>query len=677
MLSILLALVALAYVNFNRLAEVNRRNIHSYHVLEETHGVLASLINMESGARGFVLTDDEQFLEPFLRGRTEFFRHLNAALELTGDNPEQQQRFRRIRTQQERWMRLYEPVLAARGSSANNAEAIIKATIGARQRKEIMDSMRVIVAAIEETERVSLRRRSQEEAGRQYWTKVTLMGGGAFAVLLSIALATLLARSARRLSAVNTRLKEEAAERLRAEQSAQRLAAIVESSEDAIYAQTLDGTIASWNKGAEKLYGYSAAEAVERSVAFLVPAHCADELPQLLAQLRRGEYIESYETQRLRRDGQCIDVSLTISPIKDASGVVTGASAIARDITERKRAEDALRESEERYALAARGANDGLWDWNLKTNEIYFSPRWKAMLGHEDHEIGSSADEWFSRIHSEDVERVRAELAEHLEGASPDFESEHRMRRSDGVYCWVHSRGLALRAASGSAYRIAGSQTDITERKVAEHQLLHDVYHDALTGIPNRAQFMNRLEQMLQTAKRRNDYVFAVLFLDLDGFKAVNDTHGHATGDELLIVVARRLKAALRGSGGSERNAHPDLAARLAGDEFTLLLDNIKGVNDAIAVAERVRCELETPFMLGSHEVRISVSIGIALSTTGYRESGNILRHADAAMYEAKKQGKARYVILDNRVTDQPAPAQSGLAEEERARAMQAIASLN
>lgn len=308
------------------------------------------------------------------------------------------------------------------------------------------------------------------------------------------------------------------------------------------------------------------------------------------------------------------------------------------EIRERKQVEEALRESEERYALAARGASDGLWDWDLKTDKIYFSPRWKSMLGFGENEIGNSPDEWFNRIHLEDVEQVKAEIDAHLAGLTPHFESEHRMRHRDGTYRWMLSRGLAVRDEDGRTYRMAGSQTDITERKRAKERLLHDALHDSLTDLPNRTLFMDRLRRAVRRTNRREDYMFAVLFLDLDRFKVVNDSLGHVIGDQLLIAIAQRLEACLRPG---------DMVARLGGDEFAVLLDDIGDASDAIRIADRIQKTLTASFNLHGREVFTSASIGIASSVTGYNRPEDILRDADIAMYRAKARGKARYEVFD------------------------------
>jgi diguanylate cyclase (GGDEF)-like protein/PAS domain S-box-containing protein len=315
------------------------------------------------------------------------------------------------------------------------------------------------------------------------------------------------------------------------------------------------------------------------------------------------------------------------------------AVALARIGTQlsHKRAQEGLRESEERYALAARGANDGLWDWNLQANVVYFSTRWKNMLGYQESEIGDKPDEWFDRIHDADRERVTQEIAAHQAGSVPQFESEHRVLHKDGTFRWMLCRGLAVRNGSGTTSRMAGWQTDITEGKVS----------DPLTGLPNRLLFTDRVGRLIKHTKRRKDYLFAVLFLDLDGFKMINDSLGHLVGDQLLVGVASRLEKCLRATDTVARLGDGCIVARMGGDEFTVLLDDLKHPDDAKQAAERLMKAVTAPFMLGGREVFTSISIGIALSNTSYEQAEDILRDADTAMYRAKSLGKARYEIFD------------------------------
>ena len=293
-----------------------------------------------------------------------------------------------------------------------------------------------------------------------------------------------------------------------------------------------------------------------------------------------------------------------------------------------------LQESEERYALAARGANDGLWDWNLVTGEIYFSPRWGQMLGYSESECWTTPEQWFSHIHAEDRERVRAAITAHCDGKTPEFVSEYRMRKKSGGYIWTLSRGIAVRDPAGKAIRMAGSQTDITEGKIV----------DPLTRLPNRPYFMDRLGSAIETARLQKK-LFAVLFVDLDQFKLVNDSLGHAAGDELLIDFAGRLRAGVRSN--SRRNGSAEsVVARIGGDEFAIFLGQIQCETDASTIATRVLKRLGEPFHIDGRKIFVSASIGIALSSTG-RTPEELLNNADTAMYQAKTNGKARFEFFN------------------------------
>jgi diguanylate cyclase (GGDEF)-like protein/PAS domain S-box-containing protein len=303
----------------------------------------------------------------------------------------------------------------------------------------------------------------------------------------------------------------------------------------------------------------------------------------------------------------------------------------------RKHAEEALRESEERYALAARGANDGLWDWDLVADKTYYSPRWKSMLGWTEEEITDIPDEWFRRIHPDDVDRVRADITAHLDEQTPHYEDEYRVLHRDGNYLWMLGRGLAVRDGNGKAYRIAGSQTDITRGKVV----------DVLTGLPNRVLFMDRLSRSFERARRMKDKTLALIFLDLDSFKLINDSLGHLIGDQLLVAIAGRLEATVRTSDSVARLGRNHTIARLGGDEFTILLEDIVSALDATRVAERIANDLAVPFVVGGQELFPTASIGIALYNPTYQNPEELLRDADTAMYSAKAIGKGRYELFD------------------------------
>jgi diguanylate cyclase (GGDEF)-like protein/PAS domain S-box-containing protein len=330
-------------------------------------------------------------------------------------------------------------------------------------------------------------------------------------------------------------------------------------------------------------------------------------------------------------------VRVVKTPIHDARGYVVGVQGMFWDVTDLHRAQKALETSEQRYALAVEGAHDGLWDWDLRSGEIYFAPRWKSMLGHEDEEIAKSPEEWMKRVHPGDLEKLKTDLAAHVLGKTAHFENEHRMLHKDGGYRWMLSRGIGVRARSGKAVRLAGSQTDITDRKRFEEQLAQQAFYDTLTGLPNRALFMDRLALAVTRARRRKTAMFSVLFLDVDRFKDVNDSLGHLKGDLLLTAIARRLETCVRPG---------DTVSRLGGDEFTILLDDMRDPADAVQVADRILEQMGKPFPLEGQEVFATVSIGIAPGAH-YEKPDDLLRDADTAMYRAKDRGKNCYEVFD------------------------------
>lgn len=294
--------------------------------------------------------------------------------------------------------------------------------------------------------------------------------------------------------------------------------------------------------------------------------------------------------------------------------------------------------SEERFALAARGSNDGLWDLDLVKNRIHLSERWKEMLGYKGSDIGSDPNEWFDRVHKEDLPALKEALRAHYDGETDHFEAEFRMVGKSNQSIWVLCRGMCVHDEEGRAIRIAGSLTDISLRKLQEAQLVRSAFYDPLTGLANRALFMDRLGQCIERSKRNRRYRFGVMFMDLDHFKAVNDTHGHPVGDKLLHAVGERLQRHFR-SG--------DTIARLGGDEFTVVLDDMKNKRNIVTIAERLLLDLNKPFEIGGKSIQVGVSIGIATSETRYTKVEDIIRDADMALYRAKEQGKGRYEIFD------------------------------
>jgi PAS domain S-box-containing protein len=372
--------------------------------------------------------------------------------------------------------------------------------------------------------------------------------------------------------------------------------------------------------------------------------------------------------QEIRRDPQLCRIPVLMVTAKDQSEDVVTALELGADdyITKpidfpvafarirthlaRRRLEEGARVSEERHALVS-GFLDGLWDWRPATNQIYFSPRWKAILGYTDDEIRDHIDEWFARVHEQDLPRVRRELQAHLEGQTPHIDSEYRMRHKSGAFMWVLTRGLAVRDAHGTAVRIAGSQADITQGKVV----------DGLTGLPNRVVLTDRIDRLLRDPRRAAGR-FAALFVDLDRFKFVNDSLGHHGGDELLRAVARRLEGSLRTSDIVSRVApvssdaitlHEHTLARLGGDEFIVLLHDVPEPEDALRVADRIHRAMGHPFLIGERDVFLSASIGIALSRDDHTSADQILHDADTAMYRAKAMGSGQSALFSVAMREQ------------------------
>jgi diguanylate cyclase (GGDEF)-like protein/PAS domain S-box-containing protein len=310
------------------------------------------------------------------------------------------------------------------------------------------------------------------------------------------------------------------------------------------------------------------------------------------------------------------------------------------DVTDHTRAEWALKRQQQRLALAADGASDGLWEWDLRAETFYVTARWRAMLGLPTTAGIMKPAEWLERVHADDLASLKEAIEAHLSGDTDHFQHEHRIRHEDGSYRLFLSRGIAAaRSAGRRPTRIAGSLTDTTDRAITEERLRNVVFLDPLTGLCNRAVFVEQLGRRLtQFKQRKGRDPFAVLYLDLDRFKVVNDSLGHLVGDELLIAVSRRLESCLR---------QGDVLARLGGDEFSILLNGLQSEEQANVVAFRVQEALSKPFSIGGREVFTSASIGIAFGLAQYTNPDEIMHDADTAMYQAKARGKARHQVFD------------------------------
>ena len=306
---------------------------------------------------------------------------------------------------------------------------------------------------------------------------------------------------------------------------------------------------------------------------------------------------------------------------------------IIRDLTDQERTLEQLRISEERWQLALRGAGDALWDWDLKTGRIFRSPRWCSMLGYDESEIGATREDLMRLLHPDDVEATNSAVANHLAGETPLFSCEFRLRHKDGTWRWIRDRGQAIWDERGLPLRMAGAQTDITERKAAEDLLALQARTDALTGVANRREFEKLSGELFRMARESGEPL-SVCICDLDHFKQVNDYYRHAAGDRVLIAFTAILQRSLQKG---------DILGRIGGDEFVLALPGM-AANEACGTMERIREELRKSSFESADGVTFGVtsSFGVAELLPAHGTFGETMEEADRCLYEAKGTGRDR-----------------------------------
>ena len=408
---------------------------------------------------------------------------------------------------------------------------------------------------------------------------------------------------------------------------------VIESLDQGMSVVDGNGRVTLWNDVLERILSCPRERALGRSLAEAAPALAKTDLPRSITDALTQRTPRTLADLRLPSASGVRILRVTILP------VVGGVTLLWHDVTERTHAQELLKRSEERLALAAVGANDGLWEWDLRSKELYCSDRWRTMIGLSTPGGIGRPEEWMERVHADDIVALKDALEAHLSGQTELLEHEHRIRHEDGTYRRFLCRGIAVRGGGRRPARIAGSLTDTTDRGVAEGRLHGAAFPDPLTGLCNRAVFVEGLGRRLDELKqRRAGSRFAALYLDLDRFKVVNDSLGHPVGDELLTAVSRRLESCLR---------EGDALARLGGDEFAILLNELDDANQANAVAFRIQDALSAPFSIAGREVFTSASIGIAFGGVHYHSADEIMRDADTAMYHAKSRGKARHELFD------------------------------
>ncbi|WP_264050454.1 sensor domain-containing phosphodiesterase [Methylobacterium flocculans] len=423
--------------------------------------------------------------------------------------------------------------------------------------------------------------------------------------------------------------------------SEQRFRLLAETTTDVIIWSDLDTTRRYVSPSVKAVLGYDPEELVGTKPLDFVHADDIAEFGRVLADLTRARVDQVSSCQRYRRkDGGwvCMEVSQSLArdPItQQPTGYVTS----LRDITERKAVEDALRISEERLALAVSHGSDGVWDWCVPTGKVELSEHWAAMLGYRAGEIRPHITSWHDLIHPDDSERSQRVLRDHFEGRTPTFECEYRLRTRQGHHLWLLARGKVVsRDEAGEPLRVVGTHIDITRRKCDEQRIAHLALHDALTDLPNRTLFWERLDAEIRHAARHGTR-FAVLACDLDRFKHVNDTLGHPAGDRLLQCIAARLRTAVR---------EGDTVARLGGDEFAIVLSQIRDLEDVRRMAGRVIDAVNQLVDLDGQRIAVGASIGIALGTGNGIDADELFKRSDMALYRAKAAGRNTYRFHDS-----------------------------
>ena len=456
------------------------------------------------------------------------------------------------------------------------------------------------------------------------------------------ALTALLARA----QASRTESVERKAQRLeKMARAGRRLTRALEKSRLAVLELAPDLTIRSANASAQKICGIDQLSG-RALLSVLEPLDAEVIAEKWRKRLARGIPV-ARTLACSARDGRTLACDFVCLPRLRKDGKLARVTVLVRDQTETVEKQDALREREERYTLALAGAADVVWDWDLRASRLTLSSRWREILGLSTALSGAPSD-WLDRVHPEDAAPLRAALASHFEGRTASLEHEHRVRHADGDWRWLAVRGAARRDTSGAAIRVAGLMSDVTRHRLVVERMAHDARHDALTGLPNRTLFLDLLRHSFYRTRRHEDYRFAVLFIDIDRFKTVNDAFGHEAGDQLLQQIARRLESCLR---------EGDTLARHGGDEFTMWLDDVRGAADAIRVADRVHEVMREPFELSGQKVSSSASIGAAVGSSNYKQAEDVLRDADVAMYRAKALGKARTSVFQREAGETPPPS--------------------
>lgn len=351
------------------------------------------------------------------------------------------------------------------------------------------------------------------------------------------------------------------------------------------------------------------------------------------------EFECAVDERTLRRDRALLEGASGFLRAQELDGPLLEATVFAA--IERAQMRRAISEVQERFALAVRGSNDGVWEWLLESDEMHFSRRWRELLGYGVDDLANEAIEWFERVHPDDLQELRADLHAHIEGHKPYHEHEHRIRASDGNYRWVITRGVVQRNASGRPVRMAGSLTDTSDFRLREQKLLEESRFDPLTNLPRREPFMERICNAIDVAGEYEDYAFTVLMVDVDRYRWLADSIGHQAADKMLGIVSKRITACVRPG---------DTVSRFGGDKFAILLDNVEELELGTHIADRIRRSVSEPIEVDGQTIYATVSIGLTTSRRGYTSSEDVINDATAAANKAKEAGHDRYAVFETKM---------------------------
>ena len=414
--------------------------------------------------------------------------------------------------------------------------------------------------------------------------------------------------------------------------SEERYRRLFEESRQAIYLTNRDGFFIEVNPAALRLFDITSDEASSMNALDFYVDPAERELFQ--AKIEKSGAVTDFPVHLRSKDGLEMECVLTSTVRRDSEGEVIGYQGIIDDVTQRRKTERALRESESKFRSLIENASDTITLLDATGAITYESPSLERVLGYRPEDmIGRNV---FEFVHAEDAADAVGRFHHLLSTPNQVMTLELRFRHKDGT--WRILDIVARNLLNDEKVRgVIVNARDVTDRKRAEARLLHEAFHDKLTQLPNRAVFLDRVTKLLQRGERKDADCFAVLFLDLDRFKVVNDSLGHLIGDQLLMALAKRLEESLRPG---------DTVARFGGDEFAMLLDGA-GTEEASGVADRIKEDLMTAFQLGPHQVYTTASMGIVTSDKKYASPEEMLRDADLAMYRAKDTDRGSSVIFD------------------------------